>query len=140
MSRPPLPCPEGLDLTRPLPELAEEAGVCTRTVARWRKEAGVSIPRGRTPEPAALGRTRLAILAAVGETRVRHLRRGETSYAARMLGVSKQAVSVAWANGVTDETLAKWVARCAVNRTVLGGPSLVDSGGGPSDSFCAGHK
>ena len=38
--------PEGLDLTRSLSDIANDCGVSTGTVSRWRREAGVRLQPG----------------------------------------------------------------------------------------------
>lgn len=45
-SAPRKPCPPGVDLRRPLHELAAELGASPVTIMRWRSEAGIVVRRG----------------------------------------------------------------------------------------------
>ena len=54
-SRPRKPCPPGVDLRRPLHELAAELSASPVTIARWRSEAGVVVRRGAPAAPVPPG-------------------------------------------------------------------------------------
>lgn len=108
----PLPCPPGIDLTRPVHELCADLGVGSRVVNRWRREAGVVVPRGnhrlRGTSGADIPRTRLLLLRLAGVDEVRLLTTEERQRLRVLLGVSRQMVHTAWEEGVGERTLAKW--------------------------------
>ena len=109
MTRPRLACPPDLDLTRPISDLVAEVGVSVAVLLRWRREAGVEIPRGRPiGSHLEVGRTRLLLLRLAGVDEVRELTTEERQRVRGLLGVSRQRLHAAWRDGVSRRTIATW--------------------------------
>lgn len=110
-----LPLPPDVDLTRPTRELCAEFRVSHPIVSRWRREAGVVVPRG-APPALDIPRTRMLLLRLAGVPigphgeGARHLRTNERKALCALLGVSRQRINAAWETGVTGATLERWAA------------------------------